>query len=545
MKQPTKAKRANRSGKSTRLPRAEAASVAIYFAAFVTGAIVMGFEMLGSRYLAPYFGSGIYTWASLISTVLAALCIGYFAGGWIADRYPSLQMLGATVIVGSAYLVLLPLFAEALLAFVLERVEDIRTGSLLSALAIMFFPVVFLGMYSPFAIRLLLQSRQNSGMIAGTVYGISTAGSILGTLGTTFFLISVIGSRAITTLLGAAGVITGVLLVAIAYLMLRRSSRKAFTAVLVCGLSIALAAPAFAEPAFDSAVRTEMLKRKNGLIERNETVYNDIFVSREGDYLVMSFQWKGFHFTESEINLKDPDDLPMLYARAITIATAYPKDIKRILILGLGGGQLTGYFSRFMPDAAIDTVELDPGVIEAAKKYFGMRETEKSKLIANDGRVFLTRNPGKYDFIIADAFTGSYIPFHLMTKEFYRLLRDRLSPGGVAAFNIYPGTKLYDANLATLTEVFGKVDVYASGERKGEEEVIAIVSLDRPANDEELKRRAAEIQEKYKFRFDITKLVAERRIPFPASAAKGEVLTDDFAPVNLYDSYGRRYRKKQ
>src|SRR5258708_18814857 len=61
----------------------------IYLVAFVTGAIVMSFEMLGSRYLNPYFGSGIYTWASLISTVLAALCVGYFIGGIAAARHPS------------------------------------------------------------------------------------------------------------------------------------------------------------------------------------------------------------------------------------------------------------------------------------------------------------------------------------------------------------------------------------------------------------------------------------------------------------------------
>ena len=85
----------------------------IYLAAFVTGAIVMSFEMLGSRYLNPYFGSGIYTWASLISTVLAALCVGYFIGGIAADRYPSATVLGATVLIGSAYILVLPLFSEA------------------------------------------------------------------------------------------------------------------------------------------------------------------------------------------------------------------------------------------------------------------------------------------------------------------------------------------------------------------------------------------------------------------------------------------------
>src|ERR1700728_582954 len=169
----------------------------IYAVAFVTGAIVMSFEMLGSRYLAPYFGAGIYTWASLISTVLAALCAGYFLGGALADRHPSLRVLGATVTIGSVYLLLLPTFAQPVLQFFVQNIDDIKFGSLAAALAIMFFPVALLGMYSPFAIRLLLRSERNSGVVSGTVYGVSTAGSILGTLGTTFFLIPLIGSRAI------------------------------------------------------------------------------------------------------------------------------------------------------------------------------------------------------------------------------------------------------------------------------------------------------------------------------------------------------------
>src|SRR5262249_34716858 len=191
-----------------------AAAVMIYAAAFVTGAIVMSFEMLGSRYLNPYFGSGIYTWAALISTVLIALTAGYFLGGWLADRTASAAVLALTVLVGSAYLLALPSFASAVLELVESSVDDIRTRSLTPALAIMRFPVTCLGMFSPSAIRLLLRSAQQSGRVSGAVYGISTAGSIAGTLGTTFFLIPLIGNRAITLALGAAGVITALALLA-------------------------------------------------------------------------------------------------------------------------------------------------------------------------------------------------------------------------------------------------------------------------------------------------------------------------------------------
>ncbi|HEY7302289.1 MAG TPA: fused MFS/spermidine synthase [Xanthobacteraceae bacterium] len=195
-------------------PRNVLADTVIYGVAFVTGAIVMSFEMLGSRYLNPYFGSGIYTWAALISTVLLALTVGYFLGGWLADRTASTAVLGLTVIIGSVYLLALPSFAQPVLEFVLSAIDDVRTGSLVSAVAIMVFPVTLLGMYSPFAIRLLLRSAQRSGRVSGAVYGISTMGSIAGTLGTTFILIPAIGSRAITLALGALGTASGLALLA-------------------------------------------------------------------------------------------------------------------------------------------------------------------------------------------------------------------------------------------------------------------------------------------------------------------------------------------
>ncbi len=297
--------------------------------------------------------------------------------------------------------------------------------------------------------------------------------------------------------------------------------------------------PARAEEVFDPEIRAAMLKRKDGLITRIETVYNEIFVAKTKNLLTMSFHWKGYYFQESQVNLADPDDLPMLYARTMSIATIYPQDVKRVLIIGLGAGGISTYLGRFLPDATIDGVELDPGVIDVAKKYFGIRETSKVRLIESDGRVFLNRHKETYDVILVDAFTGSYIPFHLMTKEFYRLVQDRLAPNGVAAFNFLPGTKLYDSNIRTLKTVFDRVDLYHAGADWG---VIAMAPRDPVADPETLKQQADAVQERYKFRFDVAKLAVAERKELP-KVLKGDELTDDFAPVNVYDSYGRRYRR--
>ena len=148
---------------TTRRSSAYLFTAIIYFAAFTTGAIVMSFEMLGSRYLNPFFGSSIYTWAALISTVLAALTVGYFLGGFIADRTVSAAVLGAVIAGASIYLLALPSFAESILSFVFDKIDDTRLGSLYSAFAIMFLPVTLFGVYSPFAIRLVLNTAQRSG----------------------------------------------------------------------------------------------------------------------------------------------------------------------------------------------------------------------------------------------------------------------------------------------------------------------------------------------------------------------------------------------
>lgn len=505
-------------------------AAAIYLVAFVTGAIVMSFEMLGSRYLNPYFGSGIYTWASLISVVLAALCLGYFVGGLAADRYPSAAVLGATVLTGSAYILALPLFSDRLMEFALAATNDVRTGSLVAACAILLFPVTFLGMYSPFGIRLLLRSAQSSGRVSGTVYGVSTLGSIVGTLGTTFLLIPAIGTRAITLTLGAAGIFSGLLLV----LLRTRSAALALLAIAALARTAAQA-----EELVDPKIRAEMLKRADGGVARIETEYNDIFITKRGRELTMSFQLKGYDYTESVANLADPDNLPVRYTQIMTAGLLYPPQIKRVLMIGLGAGSISSYLGRAMPDVAIDTVEVDPGVIGAAKTYFGMIETPRVRYLEGDGRVFLNRNKEPYDLILIDAYHGGYVPFHLLTKEFYALIRQRLAPGGAAVFNVHDGTKLYASTLVTLRAVFSGMHLYATGSG----EMITVVTADAAPDAAALAERAKALQEKHRFRYELPALLA-RRTEKTGATHTGELLTDDFAPAALYDAIGDKRKKK-
>jgi spermidine synthase len=504
----------------------------IYAGAFVTGAIVMSFEMLGSRYLNPYFGSGIYTWASLISTVLAALTAGYFAGGLVADRYPSARVLGAAVLTGSIFIFALPSFSTELLEALLDAIDDIKAGSLASAFVLMFFPVAFYGAYSPFAIRLLLRSTRASGGVSGGVYAISTAGSILGTLGTTFLLIPAIGTRAITFMLGAAGLACGAAL--IAYPAPRRPARVAvlLATCLAGAFAVTASSPSHAAEIFD---RATLLAREDGQLAHIEGQYNDIYVIKRGNELLMTARLKGWNYTESRINLAEADVIPARYLRLMTVALAYAPKVDSVLLMGLGGGVLTSYVGRFLADARIDSVEIDPGVIDTAKTWFGITETERMRIVASDGRVFLNRNRNLYDVALIDAYIGGSVPFHLMTKEFYTLLKRRLAPGGAAVFNIHEPNRLFAVSVRTLQTVFATVDLYYSG--FGE---VAVVATDAPRAIEAAQRHATELQKKYGFRYSLPELLAQRSEPDPGP---GEVLTDDFAPVDVYIADGPQQKK--
>lgn len=503
-------------------------TVALYSAAFLTGGIVMSFEMLGSRYLNPYFGSGIYTWSALISTVLAALAVGYFCGGWLADRYPRARILGLTVIVGSIYLTLLPLLADRILEAVLGMIDDIRLGSLLAAFAIMFFPVVFLGMYSPFAIRLLLQSPLRSGAVSGTVYSISTFGSIIGTWGTTFALIPAFGSRAITIGIGVAGVLTGLLLISIPFERKLGLASALATAVLAAGLLMVSPSHSRAEDLVDAQIRANTLKQKNGLVAHIETEYNDVFIAKRDAYLTMSFQRHSQAYYESGSSLTNPDELPIAYTQTMMLGAIYPDEVRRCLMIGLGAGSMPVYLARNLPNLVIDNVELDPGVIKASKDYFGLRETPRMRMIESDGRVFVTRTSETYDLILVDAFRGGYVPFHLLTKEFYTLLKQRLSPKGVVVFNVHSGTKLSDSTLVTLKSVFPTVDLYFNSGS-----FVPVAGNGPAMGRDALMQRAKAMQARYGFPYPMPSLLSAR-IDWPDNL-KAELLTDDFSPVSVYD----------
>lgn len=175
-----------------------AVALYIYSCAFIVGGVLMGFEMLGSRYLFPYFGGGIGTWASLISTVLCALAIGYFAGSAIVAHYPSPRTIAVAILIAAVYLAGVPATADPVMEKILNGIGDGPSATLLASTALLLVPLSLLGTFSPIAVSILTRSANEAGRVAGLVYGVSTIGNVVGTLLTTFLLIPTIGSRSIT-----------------------------------------------------------------------------------------------------------------------------------------------------------------------------------------------------------------------------------------------------------------------------------------------------------------------------------------------------------
>lgn len=200
---------------------------AIYANGFILGFVLMGFEMLSSRFLNPYFGSGIYSWAAIISVTLFALTVGYFLGGRLVDRWPSTKLLGSIVLVAAATMavIVLPIggferdmvewdyLGEVMIVAVGEAIAEPRLAVTAAAMVLIFAPICLISCYSPFAVRLLLMSTDASGRQVGNVYGISTFGNILGVLVTSFWLIPSIGSRAITLVFAGVIVLCGLMLI--------------------------------------------------------------------------------------------------------------------------------------------------------------------------------------------------------------------------------------------------------------------------------------------------------------------------------------------
>jgi spermidine synthase len=268
------------------------------------------------------------------------------------------------------------------------------------------------------------------------------------------------------------------------------------------------------------------------LLESRESLYNNIYVFERGDLVIMQFGKNERFWTESVYDRSDDRALPVTYTRYMTAALAYPPDLGSILEIGLGGGRTAAYMNLHMPEVPIHSVELDPEVIEMAEQYFGLAPNDSLTIEAVDGRIHLMRSEAMHDVIMVDAYRGPFVPFHMLTREFYLTAKRRLAEGGVLAQNIEPTTMLFDSAVATLATAFENVDLYPSGGN------VVAIAYDGPAREQEaLMARAEALQQAHGFKYPLPDMLAARRIMTRSPDA--EPLVDDFAPVEMLKSIER------
>ncbi|HTR46434.1 MAG TPA: fused MFS/spermidine synthase [Verrucomicrobiae bacterium] len=279
----------------------------------------------------------------------------------------------------------------------------------------------------------------------------------------------------------------------------------------------------------------------NKLVDSRESLYNNIYVYREGPYLAMTFGYNKNLYTESLYNPLDDRELPVPYTRFMTVGLAYPRKVDSILEIGFGGGRTSWYLHKFLPDASVTSAELDPAVMELAQKYFGIKAEQNFNVVQQDGRIFLSSSPRLYDLILIDAYRGPFVPFQLLTKQFYEIVKQHLAAGGVVAQNIEPTTMLFDSAVNTIHSVFANLDFYPA-----EGNIVVIAYDGKPRTEQELAAIAAERQSALHLRYDLTQLVTSRQSYASAAAnvdPKAAILTDDFAPVEALKAIKKHNQK--
>lgn len=282
------------------------------------------------------------------------------------------------------------------------------------------------------------------------------------------------------------------------------------------------------------------------VIEARPSLYNDIVVMRQGPYLTLGFGHGDRRYVESTVHPRDERQLPSPYTRSMMAGLIYAGSLSSILDIGSGGGRTAWYVHKFLPSAQVTSVELDPAVVDIAQKHFGVRTSANFRLETGDGRVFMTNTPDRYDVIMIDAYRGPFVPFHLLTRQFYELAASRLKDGGAIVQNVEPTTMLFDSAVKTINAVFPNVDLYRASNN-----VVIVAYGGAPRARAALIATAIERQRTYGFRYDLRDLVADRTELREAAGLidpSARVLTDDFAPVDTLravQQYNRKWPNPQ
>jgi spermidine synthase len=465
---------------------------------FLAGAGTLAIEIAASRLLAPYFGSSTVVWANIIGLTLAYLALGYWLGGRIADRRPEPRLLARIILLAAAALAITPFAARPILDVAVRGLDALSLGSVVgsffAALALFAVPVTALGAVAPFVVRLALTRVEEAGRVAGRLYALSTAGSLVGTFVAALVTIPFLGTQ--RTLVGTAAFL------ALASAMLA-GPRWALAPIVAAAL-LAIPAGHVKQSLYEAESHYQFIRvlEADGVrkLELNEGIA--IHSEWRRDSVLTGGYWDLFLL------------LPPLLDR--------PPE--RMLVIGNAGGTIARAYGRYYPDVQIDGVEIDPKLNDVARRFFGAGDNPRLRLIAADGRPFLETTDTSYDLIVVDAYRQPYVPFQLATQEFFQLAREHLRPGGAVALNIAAtpdDRRLSEAIGTTVLTAFPQVWLWSPLRFND-----MLFALERPLPRAELLFRADRAA-----RGPIRLLSPLLREDLALAHPRGRPLTDDRAPV--------------
>jgi predicted membrane-bound spermidine synthase len=414
----------------------------MWLVAFWCGASVMAFELLGARLLMPSYGMGIDVWTAVITTTLAALAVGYWLGGRIADARPSPVTLAVILFVVGLSIVVIRLMGR--MVPMLFQNTSLLVGAWGSALAILVPTLTFLGMVPPLLARLMVEATERAGKTFGGVMAAGTVGSMVGTILAGIVLIPHVGVSG--TLLGLA---CATLAFSVAALGVSRRFRSTILALV---FALAAAGPSWAMDPWEPKVG------EDPILEKVEGLYGNLeVIEHRGSLALVANGIFQTALPQMSLGLWPGD---MIRGREYTeLIPFFRPEAESALLIGLGGG----LYERALGYYGIDVraVEIEPEVVRLADEYFGYW----GDATVMDGRAFLARDPGRYDAVVVDAFLGGSLPEHLFTREAFGEMRERLEPGGVIVLHMFgsPGHPAIRAVARTLEAAFRGVRAVRSG----------------------------------------------------------------------------------
>ena len=527
--------------------RIERSAAGIFAAVFTSGAVLLGLELVASRVVAPFFGSSIFVWGALIGVVLAGLSVGYWIGGVVADRFPTPLLLLGALSVGAGLILLIPVVDDWVLEQVVRWDPGPRWNPLVATILLFALPSIVLATATPIAVRLRARSLTSLGKTAGRLFAVSTAGSIVGTFATAFFLIPELGTNQLlgvlaTTLFVAAGLVAlgeGTLAPGLVVAALVASS---FWATLALepkqGGRLSGVAAQNWSPRYRELGERQIAVPSEGfeLVYSKNTRYHGLTVVDDEESRHLRFE-SSF---QSGMYLEDPFRTRYEYTDFLGLPLAYRPETKRILFIGLGGGSAQKRLWRDFPELDLEVVELDPVVRDVAYRYFELPRSPRLRVSVEDGRRFLQRNDQRWDAIVIDAYFSDSIPFHLTTLEFLDVVRDRLVPGGVVASNLIgsltgDGSNLFRSMYKTYRAAFPTVTVHPvrdEGSSTDEPMNLILIAGEGAAPSETvLLDRWREVSAGSDQAADLSKAIRDRYETF-VPTRDVPVLTDDYAPTD-------------